>query len=108
MNVIFKITLFNICFFAFTVQALALAGWAEFDYDLIYNKYADIYLGNPSDACPRVDWSQSCFFLALHNENPEEYLGKLEKISIPLENSPLIIAQNRDYNWFIYDYIIML
>jgi len=45
MNIIFKITFFKICLFVFTVQAFALAGLAEFDYDLIYNKYADIYLG---------------------------------------------------------------
>lgn len=91
----------------FPVNTLALAGFGEFDSTLIYNDYAMLSWGHPSDSCPTYYTNnQHCFYIQEKNDlrNSLE-VGPLQRISIPSRSDQTIVLlqESRDGRWFVYD-----
>ena len=103
-KLLFKTFILIFLFLSFSLQTFALAGWAEKNSDFIYNDYATLHWGHPSDACPKNP-TQYCFYLKGNNDLKNPIDESLQKISIPESSQQSIVMtkDNVNENWFIVD-----
>ncbi|MFH1546765.1 MAG: hypothetical protein ABIE14_05310 [Patescibacteria group bacterium] len=88
-----KILIFGILFLLNFSKVYALAGFGEFDKNLIYNEEIEIYLGRPSDGC----WpaGHHCFKLYWKDKRKERNIpNNLQQINVP-PNNRFIFAQDK-------------
>lgn len=102
-----KFLVFLSFFLFFPLNVLALAGLAESHSTLIYNDYAMLSWGHPSDSCPTYYTNgQYCFYIKEKSEveNPLD-VGPLQRISIPSggDQSIVLVQESRHGRWFVYD-----